>query len=1006
MGFFSKPKPPEPPRPPKVVQYPNVLAPPQDGGLESIESYQYSEVVELLSDGPIEGLVNKNGIKVDGVNLFEGVYFNNTPVKETSDLNYDCFELLSNHISSKLSDAWSKEIGSSYQFASSALSNYSIADLCIKTYLEEASLNFLGKQKQKDWLSSEISDSYKLFLTEICTSYICVLINNKNIDASSANLINLNLYNVSEQLYPSICSDLFGSYSYFEMPQSTVSYGTISLEKIDSAGTTIKIVGSQDSNNYIVFKIWSVAKNLYNKIMPIYDFEILKKYFNFYAFQNKKSLYNFNSVQIEFKNGSQYQDPINSIQNVEMDIKISKQLVGPFKKDGISRRLLSFKGDSNRPPLTNIRLEDEGSSDLRYVRSWPVEYDINNNPYIICCLCMSYSEYDATTRGIKDQDAYPYTHYIANQNAECIYITIGLNQLFDVTHVDLSSKELSMNTTKYKNTFLVPAGTERYCDLDFCKDTSSRASYFKKNVNPGTAGSPGKMGDNLEPVGFDFSNACQHITAGTKLPSVVSFKIETGYETDSDGGKTASSNNYFSYRYDIFGLSSSPNTTLDFGRKNNYSNTVYTYKSSTEFSESLAHLGPYEAYDLSLFEDEYNQTNSEEWGGAVILNKITTDNFNYYDAITNEFFTKDIRQALLNRLNNAQPVSVFTAKDKSLDVGESVYLDDQLKNGVGNAVIVFLVLDKAYVYEVSNSKITRVTLIDARLLVPTDPVTTNRPFFIESYFLFRYDQQHSFVWPYIEPTSKMYVKKRSTSDDFLVREDIKQFDSYVEGKLKDQYFFQGPLPPDYTFIPFPKPLREYFMESNPKKAHIGPPPNDPIFIYHLGAPTYFLRNYDGVEGLYLYTSAFKDSLGQSNPYGYNGEFYVVSEFLAFGPTIKRIADPDFQTFQGIKYFLYKPLLRFKYTKKISFVTDYQSNKNSVGFIGDADWDFFTPLGFALDQVKIVIPTSYYPASLRADFNTDPFARVMNDGRVILYDSGERIAYEGAVKIKVNGTYEF
>lgn len=720
-----------PPKPPVVIQYPNVLTPPQDGGLETIESYQYSEVVELLSDGPIEGLVNKNGIKVDGVNLFEGVYLNDSPIKETSDINYDCFQSVSRYISSKIDEAWGKELGADLLYGEPPLTmGFAMGPMRIKTYVDSASLEFLDSQKKTEWLSSEISCYYKLFLTEICTNYITVNLNNKTIDGSIPNSISLDMYDISQEMYPKICSDLFNLYSYFEMPKSVIAYGSISRQNVVFTSNTlidvIKIIGSKDSNNFIVFQIWSVAKDINGKLMPIYDPEILKKYFNVYAYQTKKSLFNFNSIQVEFKNGSQYQPPLDSIKNVEIDYKINKELIGPFKRAGQVRRLKSFLADSSRPPYTNVTLEQEGSTDVRYIRSWPVEYDINSNPYLICDLCMSYSDYNQTTRNVKDQDAYPYTHYVLNQNAECVYISMNLSQLYDTTHVDLASDEtnLGLKTTKFQNTELVPAGTETYFKLDFFSATPSKATYWKKNVNPGTQGSRGAIGDNLEPEPCDFSSACQHITVGTRLPSVVSFKVETGYETDADGNKENSLNNYFSYRYDIFGMTQDPNVSLDFGRSNlEYLKYVYSYKSSRTLIPSLIHLNPYEAYDpTSGKKIIYTETKYSEWLDFFFLQKLSGDDFNYFNVLIAYREQIPQRADLIERFSKLEAITIYSYLRESLDISKKVFLNTELTIGLGDGVMGNVIVDTIYLYEIVDSKITRIDSIpfDYFYTAPTD----------------------------------------------------------------------------------------------------------------------------------------------------------------------------------------------------------------------------------------------------------------------------------------------
>jgi len=68
----SKPKPP-------------VLKPPQIGDYSVAASFSYSESVDLISDGPIEGLVNSNGYVLDSSSYMQGVYLNDVPVEVTNE---------------------------------------------------------------------------------------------------------------------------------------------------------------------------------------------------------------------------------------------------------------------------------------------------------------------------------------------------------------------------------------------------------------------------------------------------------------------------------------------------------------------------------------------------------------------------------------------------------------------------------------------------------------------------------------------------------------------------------------------------------------------------------------------------------------------------------------------------------------------------------------------------------------------------------------------------------
>lgn len=72
-GGGSSPAPPPPP----------TLKPPKLGDLQAISSYDYSESIDLISDGEIDGLVGPNGGYVDNVRLFEGIYLEDIAIRQS-----------------------------------------------------------------------------------------------------------------------------------------------------------------------------------------------------------------------------------------------------------------------------------------------------------------------------------------------------------------------------------------------------------------------------------------------------------------------------------------------------------------------------------------------------------------------------------------------------------------------------------------------------------------------------------------------------------------------------------------------------------------------------------------------------------------------------------------------------------------------------------------------------------------------------------------------------------
>jgi hypothetical protein len=78
QGAGKKPKIPEP--------KPSILRPPNLGKYKTLQSYSVVENIELISDGPIEGLVNQDGQSLSNDNILQGIYLDNTPVQNTSSL--------------------------------------------------------------------------------------------------------------------------------------------------------------------------------------------------------------------------------------------------------------------------------------------------------------------------------------------------------------------------------------------------------------------------------------------------------------------------------------------------------------------------------------------------------------------------------------------------------------------------------------------------------------------------------------------------------------------------------------------------------------------------------------------------------------------------------------------------------------------------------------------------------------------------------------------------------
>jgi len=74
---------------------PPIYKPPVMGELQYGASFSYAETLDLISDGPIEGIVNANGKIVDGLEMLQGIYLDDTAVAVTTESDTTGDELTS-----------------------------------------------------------------------------------------------------------------------------------------------------------------------------------------------------------------------------------------------------------------------------------------------------------------------------------------------------------------------------------------------------------------------------------------------------------------------------------------------------------------------------------------------------------------------------------------------------------------------------------------------------------------------------------------------------------------------------------------------------------------------------------------------------------------------------------------------------------------------------------------------------------------------------------------------
>ncbi len=132
---------------------PAILQPPKLGAFETISSYSVAEIIDLISDGPIAGLVDQNGQLLKN-NIFKGIYLDNTPIQNT-DTRIDTASSAGEKIFGKQNIGW--------EF-SNYTRNYLREDLPLTdyTFIDHKS-NIVGRDSDFEYYASQGAAGSKTF---------------------------------------------------------------------------------------------------------------------------------------------------------------------------------------------------------------------------------------------------------------------------------------------------------------------------------------------------------------------------------------------------------------------------------------------------------------------------------------------------------------------------------------------------------------------------------------------------------------------------------------------------------------------------------------------------------------------------------------------------------------------------------------------------------------------------------------------------------------------------
>jgi hypothetical protein len=349
------PKKPDPPPPP-------TLKPPKIGDLQAISSYEYVESIDLISDGIIDGLVNNRGEYVQDFGIFEGIYLEDTPVKQTVQYSNDA--IYTGYLDF-VGKGFSGVFYSNNQFVEKTLTNDVVSQL--KNSVSGISYSVLNSKLD---IATSIYDDIKVIKNRL-SSYSSsasyqnvyyqqfVTLNSKFNFNSVKEVQSYLLPDTPEKLdseYPFFCVKLsFNSDNSIPALSGSYGYDTVTVLENDIfnqvyiplESTEIqnrRFLPQQRSLNLTYFNLNTQSSNPYlngsiyiflykeNAIPLKNSIDAIIKYLNYLKVYNPRSKYNIGNASMELKDGFELQKPLSSFSKTYSDKSYGVLLRGPFAK--------------------------------------------------------------------------------------------------------------------------------------------------------------------------------------------------------------------------------------------------------------------------------------------------------------------------------------------------------------------------------------------------------------------------------------------------------------------------------------------------------------------------------------------------------------------------------------------------------------------------------------------------------------------------------------------------
>ena len=360
------PKKPDPPPPP-------TLKPPKMGDLQAISSYEYVESIDLISDGVIDGLVNQRGEYIDDVGIFEGIYLEDFPIKQSTSYSgnavytgyldfvgnklsgvfYSNNEFVEKTLSSVSSELSANANGISFSVLNSKLdiatsiyndikniktqlASYSSSTSSQNNYYQQfvslnSKFNYNSIKEVQSYLLADIPEKldseYPFFCIKLSfdENSITPFVEGSSYGYDTVTFLDSDLFN---QIYIPLEATELQNTRFLNTPRKlNLSY--INNQQRDGVSSDIL------SGSIYIFLYKENDIPLKNSI------DAVVKYLKYIKIFNPSSKYNIGNASMEIRSGEELQKPLSLFSKTYSDKAYGITLRGPFAKGRFTKTLYS-----------------------------------------------------------------------------------------------------------------------------------------------------------------------------------------------------------------------------------------------------------------------------------------------------------------------------------------------------------------------------------------------------------------------------------------------------------------------------------------------------------------------------------------------------------------------------------------------------------------------------------------------------------------------------------------